>query len=304
MIFFRHPPLRLRLHRLAGRFVRAGRTFRNWMVVAVCACCVACATLPDRVVETYGITQAHAVAGTSVSRLSYVGFNSFVFGHAGRAPLFPRQPAAALEEDGITVRIFPSSRLSASGFGSDAAVTLAKRLVGVHHPALPRYVGKPVPVERLDVHLLHPSEQLTDRGRSFSLSQRHRLRFAFSFDPAHEGNAIRGVVRTAAHELLHVSLAVYGRRDSPGPREEQAAYAIEHCVELDLFGETSAPTRKTVVPDPKDDSVMTSLAAGHAADPELQAAFDGQEVLFPERSGTLRELCRNRVRSLAGYPID
>lgn len=275
----------------------------GWIIATVCIFLAACATLPDRVVDAYGITQAHAVTGGSFLRLSHVGFNSFVFGRDGYAPDFPRQPAAVLAEAGATVRIYPSARLGASGFDRKAAAGLAGQLVRAQHSALPRYVGRAVPVERLDIHLLHPSERMTDRGRSFSLSKQHRLRFAFRFDPKSGDRAIRDIVRTSAHELLHVTLAVHGRQNKPGPEEEHAAYAIEHCVELDLFGDTSAPVRKTLVHDPGADAVMTSLAAGHGDDFELEAAFHGQASITTEQADALRALCLARVRSLAGYPF-
>lgn len=296
------PELRARARRLFN-LSNGGRIRRGWLVVTTCVFLGGCATLPDRIVETYGITQAHAVTGGSVLRLSHVGFNSFVFGQEGHAPHFSQQPAVTLKEAGILVRVYPSSRLGASGFDGEAATMLAGYLVRAHHSALPRYVGRPVPVERFDVRLLHPSERVTDRGRSFSLSQRHRLRFAFAFDPRNEDRAMRGVVRTAAHELLHVSLAVHGRRNKAGLEEEQAAYAIEHCVELDLFGDTSAPVRKSVVHDTRSDAVMTSLAAGHVGDLELEAAFHGQPSIATEQADALHSLCLARVRSLAGYPF-
>lgn len=237
-------------------------------------------------------------------RLSYMGFNSFVIGHDGAVPAFEHHPLVERDGDGVTVRIFPSSRLVAAGFDGDAATLLARNLLRVHERGLPQYIGRLVPVSRLDIRLLHPSERLTDRGRSFSTSRQHRVRLAFSFDPDHGAEAARRVVRTLAHELLHLSLAVHGRRHSPGPDEEQAAYAIEHCVELEVFGETSPPARKIIARDPGRGAVMASLVTGHAGDPALQAVFDGELVLSPEQAGTLRELCRARVRSLAGYPID
>lgn len=234
-------------------------------------------------------------------RLSYVGFNSFVFSQQGLAPEFSPEPAAAVAEDGVMVRVFTSSRLAAGGFESEGAAVLAGHLVRAHREVLPRYVGRRIPVERLDIHLLHASEEMKDRGLSYSLSRRHRLRFVFSFDPDNAHGATRSTVRTSAHELLHVSLSVYGRRNRAGLAEEQAAYAIEHCVELDLFGDTPAPARKAVVHDPGDDAVMTSLTAGHVGDPGLEDAFHGQTAITTEQAGALRDLCRNRVRSLAGY---
>lgn len=290
---------RRRDHRFANRLLTA----RGWITATVCICLAACVTLSDRVVDTYGITQAHAVTGGSFLRLSHVGFNSFVFGQEGHVPHFSRQPAAALEEAGITVRVYPSSRLGASGFNEESATALAGHLARAHHSALPRYVGRPIPVARFDVHLLHSSERVTDRGSSFSLSQQHKLRFAFLFDPQNEDRAIRGVVRTATHELLHVSLAVHGRRKKAGPEEEKAAYAIEHCLELDLFGNTPAPVRKAVVHDTTTDAVTTSLAAGHVGDLELEAAFHEQPSLTTGQADALHALCLARVRSLAGYPV-
>lgn len=295
--------LRLSLSRVADVVARVGSSFRRWLLAGVCALCVSCAVLPDRVVGAYNITQAHAVSGGSLWRLSYMGFNSFVFGHDGATPTFQRRPLVVLDGDQATVRIFPSSRLIAAGFDSDAASRLAGHLLLVHGQGLPMYIGRPVPVARLDIRLVHPSERLTDRGRSFSSSRQHRVRFAFSFDPDHGPGADRSIVRTLAHELLHASLAVHGRREKPGPDEEQAAYSIEHCVELEVFGDTSAPTRKIIARDPGRDAVMTSLVAGHATDPTLQAVFDGDPNLSTERAGPLRELCKARVRALAGYTI-
>ena len=48
---------------------------------------------------------------------------------------------------------------------------------------------------------------------------------------------------------------------------------------------------------------MTSLAAGHVGDLELEAAFHGQPSIATEQADALHSLCLARVRSLAGYPF-
>ncbi|MEN1943037.1 hypothetical protein WCE55_04135 [Luteimonas sp. MJ293] len=266
--------------------------------MALCVGLLACATLPERVVDAHDITQAHAVTNLTALRLSYVGSNSFVLGEGRESPVFFRQPITTAERDASLVRVFPSARLTDAGFDTDAGNRLAEYILRVQHASLPEYLGQNIPVRRIDIHLLHGSERLVQRGHSFSASRRHRLRFAFRFNPAEEDRSMRSIVRTLSHELLHVARAVEGRRRRSIHEEEQAAYTVEHCVELDLFGDTAAPRRSVLIRDQLGEDLASSLSAGHTSDPARAAVFDGRPVLTPAEADGLRALCQHRAATL------
>lgn len=261
-----------------------------------CLLLASCAQLPERTAGPNQVVSAHAVQVFRLGTVSWLRASSFVIGEPGNSPSFSRQ--ALYESDTYPgTSVHASDALVASGFDAGAAEELALDLDRMH-AALPRYLGTQAPVRRLGIGLVAPDEHFEQHASSLSLARSHHVRMAFRFSSDDRAGSSRSIVRTTAHELTHLSLAVHGRAEKSGVSEERAAYAMEHCVELDVFGTTAAPRRLSPTLGHQDDAVSDSIRAGYLDDPELDALFDEDRSLPASSEEALRNLCSQRVQDL------
>lgn len=270
------------------------------LFVAVAAGLAGCVHAPTGMVEKYGITEAHATQATTWGLISYLDAFSFLKADtSAKSPRFLPHPLAELDGR-VAIKITASQREAESGVDHADALRLArdlKRMTG----SLSGYVRKPLPARELVVGLVAASESIERHGRSLAFSGRHRVLFVFWLDSNDWENSTRAIVRTYAHELLHLSLSVHGRRHAAGLREELAANALEHCVEADVFGTTSAPRRSPKLEVDGDTEVERSLTASFGTDRDLDEIFKGREMISSREANSLRTLCRRRIAELAPW---
>jgi hypothetical protein len=260
--------------------------------------CVSCSHLPNKIDKTYGgFSQAHAVRAFSVGPISYVMAGSFVFGTDKRRPVFAHQPAA-LVGDEIRVAIFPSSGLKQQGLDGPIARDLASSLDQMLG-SLSRYAEHPVPVDELQVYLVDRSTRLERRTRSLSMTRSHTIRLFLTYDADQPQISARRIARTLAHELFHVIVSIPRLTGKATEAGEQAANAIEHCVEVDVFGSTAAPRRiASIQRGARNDSTPTgiSVMANYGSDPALDAVFSGKQIIKRSEATALHTLCTDRAR--------
>jgi hypothetical protein len=269
---------------------------RKLALPILCMLCAACAQLPQKTAREYAIYEAHATQVLAVRSISALRASSFVVGD-GKEANFPTPPLAIVRHS-VPIEVFASTHVSSQGFDQATAGELALRLSQMLD-RLPHYTARPPPVRYLAAYAAAPSESVRMHRFSLTSSRRHRVRFAIGFAMDDSAGSIREAVRTFAHELLHLSLGVNGRSKHAERVEEGAASALEHCIEVDVFGTTTAPGQHLRIATDDGTAIGRSISAGHAADSELLAVFSGQDVISSAEAGALRDLCSRRIRQVA-----
>ena len=281
------------------RWIRA--LFQRLAIPAVLTLVGGCVHAPVDMTHQYEITEAHAIQANTLGPVSYLTASSFVSGDDRNIPRFPTEPLLRTSEQ-VSISVIASEKEIDSGFNHEAALILAssiRKMLG----SLVAYFGRPVPVQEIEIEVILPSEAIETHSRSLTLTRRHRVKFAFTFDLQDAEASSRAIVKTFAHELLHLSLSVYGRKVSPGLPEERAASTLEHCVEADVFGSTSAPRRLLLAGSGEATEVGRSLWASYAYDAELDPIFAKGQPISERNADVLRRLCLKRIRGVADWQL-
>lgn len=261
------------------------------IVLAVCGC----ATLPEDLAEEYGIVEAHSTEVLKLGRFSYLSAGSYVLGRERKKPAFDLA-GVARSAGGSRHKADGELYISRALQGKEIDFHYLLGQLSELESVVPRYSGYEFPARGLVAYLADPSERTSYRATSLSMTGKHRVALVVSFDPRNGDSAARSMVRTFAHELLHLTLRLHRVRLSRA-KEEQAAISLEYCSELDIFGDVHAPQITRSI-HTNASPVGTSVATRYVADHELVDAFSGQARISGERGAALRRLCKRRIAGL------
>lgn len=218
--------------------------------------------------------------------------------HLSGSPTSARpQRLYVLDAPGVKVSIFGLKGVPYAVSLPDYAHTLSRI-----NEVLEQSTGTPSPVRELAVILVPAGTAYESRSTSL---QGRRLVFSLR-EFKGEADTVSDSVRTIAHEVFHLGVAVnFGVK--PGRDNERAAISAESCVELALTGRTAGAMPTDVGRDAQMETdsvapVSNSISARYGPDDELRGLFQDGPItrLDDPRSKSLLSLCRKRAEQLRG----
>lgn len=218
----------------------------------------------------------------------------------GAAPTSPVRTVYQLL--GRSPRIVIQAPIGGLEYAADFLPRYARMLAEV--PAvLASATGISPSVRVITVILIPPGTGFESRSTSLG---GHRVTFALRALPNPE-HTMSDSIRTIAHELLHIDVALAGGIAS-GYEQELAAVTAESCVELILLGKTAGVMPGQVGRDVvANQHLLTqtgvlgaSEAATYSADPERRGLFKAGPIHSTDtaRADALYKLCKTRAEQV------